>query len=231
MRCLNTTLKMMIKGALAFPTIKPNPIPPYNGTASPDTPLMNKACLILSVKRLNFPKNESRNYMCLCMETPKEMKTSIEESYNLINRLKKEQSPVLKRFSEIFVDVAKYLEAEFKKQDRIFKFLSDEIKKDPAEGDCPIASFVVGNLRLSFDEFYSRYSRFLVNHYFRKFKRDFDELKDFNISELLKNELHFIYCQGMYAYKQGDLKNNMDAIESINKAVLTSANLMVKIVS
>lgn len=223
-------LKVLEIYVLALPVSNTNPLPAYNATVS-IIPLINKACLSLSSKRQNLSKHDLNNYACLCLETGIGTKVFIQDTYNVINVLKKKNHPSLKRFAETFSNISKYLQTAFSRQDQIIKLLDGEIDTIPQNEDCQISDFILENLLVPLDQLHSKYSSFLMNHILEKYKKDFEKLNIFNIPRMLKNEFGFIDCHNVRSHQQGDFKSMTDIIKTINGRTMKVVDLMIKSVS
>lgn len=213
MLCLKVA--RILPTVLALSLLRPNPIPIYN--ASDIIPLTNKVCLPLSEKREELFKNQLYGYLCYCIETNIETDKFVEHFTHILNWFRvNKQYPTGKMFAETFTNISKYLEAEFNKQDKTIRFLDGETKENYVSNDSEISNFVVQNINLPVDQFYPKYSTFLMNHLLDKFKRDFEKLKVYSIPRLFKIELDFINCDHRHLYDDGDFQTISDVVRSMN---------------
>lgn len=224
-----------LKEIFAFPISNHNTvdsrnlIPAYQPILN--TPIINKYCLPLSEKRQELSKSDLNEYMCFCMKMSTGSKNYLETTYNSLKWMKSTNDQLLNTFVETFLDISKYLQIEFSKQDQIIQFLTGETKNTPIVSDSQLSDFIIKNLELSVDRFYSKYVIFLKNHLLLKYKENFKKLKKLNIPRLLNSELKFINCHNEYSYKDGDFKTISDAIKSVNRRMVGLFNSMLIIAS
>lgn len=215
MLCLTVT--RILPTVFAIPLANPNTILEYDATKYPNLPRVNDVCLGLYEKSqdpANFALNE---YQCFCIEADDKTKAFFENLHTEISWLKERNDPIIQKFKVAFFSVLKYLQTEFKIQEPILKFIDGETGESPVVEDLPISVFVINNIDLPIDQFYTEYSAFLMNHLLEKFENEFAKLNFFDIQTLLKNEFGFIDCNGRISYE--DFATISEVIRSINESV------------
>lgn len=208
----------------ALPLINPNTIVPYNDTLIWDTPHVNRGCSSLYGNRQNLSKDELGDYVCFCTNGDYETKKYIEGLFNLVSWLKKTDTEFLKMRSETFGHILKYLKDEFYKQDQLIKLINSKITAYPLDDDSEISVFTSENRMLSVDQFYPKYTTFLMDHLLDKYYRDFEKLKIFDIETLFAIEFGFIDCHISYDNQKNGL---YDVIKTINKRVIGMITSMI----
>lgn len=198
----------------------PNTYPEYVPAAFSETPTIDEICTELSANRHMLDKNDLISYQCLCNEMEYENQLFSERSSTLREWFKKEIASQAKEFSKTFADGLIYIRDEFKKQEPIINYLTNENPTDfPMITDDPISGFIIENMNMPIDEFTPKYSQFLLNHILQKYKVEFEKLDFFNIPKLLKINFFILECEAKHKFQTGDFITIVDAIKFSNVSV------------